>query len=32
LGEVTERLPEPYRTAVEAWLAARMATVAGALS
>lgn len=32
LGEVTERLPDPYRASVEAWLAARMAAVAGALS
>jgi Fe-S cluster assembly protein SufD len=32
LGEVTERLPDPYRAAVEAWLATRMAAVAGALS
>ncbi len=30
LGEVTERLPEPYRTPVEAWLAARMEQVARA--
>jgi Fe-S cluster assembly protein SufD len=28
LGEVTERLPDPYRGPVEAWLAARMAKVA----
>lgn len=32
LGEVTERLPEPYRTPVEAWLAGRMATVAGGVA
>lgn len=27
LGEVTDRLPEPYRTPVEAWLARRMASI-----
>jgi Fe-S cluster assembly protein SufD len=27
LGEVTERLPEPYRAPVDAWLAQRMASV-----
>jgi Fe-S cluster assembly protein SufD len=31
LGEVTERLPEPFLTPVEAWLAGRMASV-GALA
>jgi Fe-S cluster assembly protein SufD len=30
LGEVTERLPDPYRAPVEAWLESRMAAMAGA--
>lgn len=29
LSEVTERLPEPYRAPVDAWLAGRMAAVTG---
>jgi Fe-S cluster assembly protein SufD len=29
LGEVTERLPEPYRAPVEAWLETRMAAITG---
>ena len=32
LSEVTERLPEPYRGPVDAWLAARMAAITGAAS
>lgn len=32
LGEVTERLPDPYRAAVEAWLSVRMAAVTGTAS
>lgn len=32
LGEVTERLPDPYRAPVEAWLEARMAAITGASS
>jgi Fe-S cluster assembly protein SufD len=32
LGEVTERLPEPYRSPVESWLSARMAAVSGGAS
>lgn len=32
LGEVTERLPEPFRGPVEAWLATRMAHITKAVS
>lgn len=32
MREVTDRLPEPYRAPVEAWLAGRMASIAGAVA